>query len=152
MPGTKKDAGTAIRASKLSPVGLLRVQDGLILLAAASGRKLVARENLRPSILCEAPRASQTCVCLKTCVVQFLVKHRVFHKRSPPLHCNCADEVRESQNPSKSTGSTIAAIVRLDVSKVELFGGRVQRKRLVAVFPSSDGPILSGSLCFRYCL
>ena len=63
-----------------------------------------------------------------------------------------ADEVRESQNPSKSTGSTIAAIVRLDVSKVELFGGRVQRKRLVAVFPSSDGPILSGSLCFRYCL
>ena len=34
-PGTKKDAGTAIWASKLSPDGLLRVQEGFILREAA---------------------------------------------------------------------------------------------------------------------
>ena len=59
-PGTKKDAGIAIRASKLSPVGLLGVQDSLILLAAAGGRKWPAGENLQPSISGEAPGASQS--------------------------------------------------------------------------------------------
>ena len=53
-PGTKKDAGTAIWASKLSPVGLLRVQDGLILLAAASGRKSATRILLAARVLQKA--------------------------------------------------------------------------------------------------
>ena len=51
MRCTKKDAGTAIRASKLSPVGLLRVQDGLILLAAASGCKLFPLISLAACVL-----------------------------------------------------------------------------------------------------
>ena len=50
-PGTKKYAGTAIWASKLSPVGLLRVQDGLILLAAASSRNLAPRISLAVCVL-----------------------------------------------------------------------------------------------------
>ena len=52
---------------------------------AQSAKKIVAcsdfrSENLRPSILCEAPRASQTCVYLKTCAVRLSVKHHVTHK------------------------------------------------------------------------
>ena len=98
-PGTKKDAGTAIRASKLSPVGLLRVQDGLILLAAASGRKklrcpifgeaphaslqnLRLPQNLQPPISGEAPRASQDCL---HCQLQVqLLRHLVLHTCEAP--------------------------------------------------------------------
>ena len=45
------------------------------------------------------------------------------------------DEVRELENPLKITGSTIVAIMRLDVSKVELNGG-LSRPDLIHWFNS----------------
>ena len=94
-PGTKKDAGTAIRASKLSP----RVQDGLILREAASCCKnlrcsifgeapraslqnLHLPQNLQPPISGEAPRASHDCL---HCQLQVqLLRHLVLHTCEAP--------------------------------------------------------------------
>ena len=70
-PGTKKDAGTAIRASKLSP-GFRMVLYYVKQLAAA--KTCTFQFLVKLSVL-----HSKTCICLKTCSLQFPVKHRVLH-------------------------------------------------------------------------
>ena len=61
IPGTKKDARRyrhlALKVVARRPLG---VQEGLILRDAASSVKREAGENLRRSILCEAPRVLHT--------------------------------------------------------------------------------------------
>ena len=90
-PGTKKDAGTAIRASKLSPVGLLRVQDGLILLALSNfwwstecfTAKLASASKLAASDF----RWSTVCFTMEE-IVQKLLKHLVLHAWSTACFTN----------------------------------------------------------------